>query len=116
MTVKVSGFQKKKGNAFIALYRASDDFPVFGKQYKGTIVPVSGQMVEVTFRNLEPGKYAVAAYHDINSNKVLDRNFFGAPIELYGFSNNARSTFSPPRFSQAAVELKENRTINFQVR
>lgn len=116
MTVKVSGFQSKKGNAFIALYRSGDEFPVFGKQYKGTIVPISGESVEVTFRNLEPGKYAVAAYHDINSNKVLDKNLFGAPVESYGFSNNVRSTFSPPRFSQAAIDLKENKTIKFQIR
>jgi uncharacterized protein (DUF2141 family) len=116
MTVSVTGFQKKKGSAFIALFRSGDEFPEFGKQFKGFIVPVTGESVEVIFKNLDPGKYAIAAYHDMNSNKRLDKNLFGAPLEPYGFSNNARSTFSPPAFSQAAFDLKKDRTITFQVR
>ena len=116
MTVNVSGFQKKKGSAYIALFRSGDDFPEFGKQFKGFIVPVTGESIQVVFKGLDSGKYAVAAYHDLNSNKKLDKNFFGAPLESYGFSNNARSTFSPPGFSQAALDLRQDRTVSFQVR
>ena len=35
----------------------------------------------------------------------LDTNFAGMPIELYGFSNNARGRFGPPPFVKTAFTL-----------
>ena len=58
--------------------------------------------------------YAVAAYHDANDNKKLDENFFGIPQEGYGCTNNARGTFGPPSFDDAAILLnQENQLTSF---
>ena len=56
--------------------------------------------------NLQPGTYAVAVYHDLNGNGELDRTTLGPPDEPYGFSNDARGTFGPPKFDKAAIEIK----------
>ena len=37
---------------------------------------------------------------------------FGVPTEKYGFSNNARETFSAPSFSSASFELKEDKKVS----
>lgn len=48
---------------------------------------------------------AIAAYHDVNENGVLDRNAFGIPSERYGFTGNARGLTGPPAFEEAVVPI-----------
>jgi uncharacterized protein (DUF2141 family) len=59
----------------------------------------------VVFTNLEPGAYAVIAFHDENDNGKLDKNLFGIPTEGYGFSNDAEGFLGPPSFKDAALML-----------
>jgi len=104
-------------------------------------IPDSGQIkcalfndTELTFKNRPPvsaielqpsdtfrvwqseplpyGRYAIAVYQDLNFNDVLDKSFIGRPTEPYGFSNDARSMFGPPRFEAALFEfLAKNDSI-----
>ena len=116
LTINVKGFPSSKGEAYIAIYRATDDFPVFGKQYKGKTTTISENASQVVFSGIPSGSYAVAVYHDKNNNNVLDKNYLGIPTEAYGFSNNARRTFSAPSFSEASVFVNNSRTINITVK
>ncbi len=116
LTINVKGFPSSKGDAYIAIYRATDDFPVFGKQYKGKTTAISANTSQVVFSGIPSGSYAVAVYHDKNNNNVLDKNYLGIPTESYGFSNNARRTFSAPSFSEAAVVVNNSKTINITVK
>jgi uncharacterized protein (DUF2141 family) len=58
-----------------------------------------------TFRDLQPGIYAVTVFQDLNGNGKLDRNLVGAPTEPLGFSNDARGNMGPPNFDAAAFKL-----------
>ena len=117
LTVIVSGCKSQKGQLFIALYDDKDEFPIFGKQLIGEIVPLSKKpRHEFTFKKLVNKTYAIAVFHDINSNGKLDRNALGLPLEPYGFSNNARNTFSAPSFSQASFVHGEEQSISISVR
>jgi uncharacterized protein (DUF2141 family) len=115
LSVTATGFPDNVGQAYIGLYRATDDFPVINKQYLGKVVKISGNSASLNFINLSSGNYAVAVFHDRNCNGVLDTNFFGIPTEEYGFSNNARSTFSAPSFSAASVSVTSNKSISISV-
>lgn len=114
--VIVKGFPDNSGSSYVALYRSSDDFPVYGKQFKGIISPIKEKKSEVNFVGLSSGKYAVAVFHDKNKSGKLDKNMLGIPTESYGFSNNARETFSAPSFSSASFEVKKNVEISIQVK
>ncbi len=116
LTINVKGFPSSKGDAYIAIYRASDDFPVFGKQFKGKTSSISGTASKVVFSNIPSGSYAVAVYHDKNNNKTLDKNYLGIPTESYGFSNNVRRTFSAPSFEEASFMVSDHKTINITVK
>ena len=108
LSIHISGISKIKGSLFIAIFRATDDFPVFGKQYKGIVKEVEGKSQNYTFDNLPEGEYALAIYQDENRNKILDKNLLGIPTEIYGFSNNARRTFSAPSFQEAKFKLNKD--------
>ena len=108
LSIHISGISKIKGNLFIAIFRPTDDFPVFGKQFKGIVKEVEGKSQNYTFDDLPEGDYAVAIYQDLNRNKILDKNLLGIPTEIYGFSNNARRTFSAPSFQEAKFKLNKD--------
>ena len=108
LSIHISGISKIKGSLFIAIFRATDDFPVFGKQFKGIVKEVEGKSQNYNFDDLPEGKYAVAIYQDENRNKILDKNLLGIPTEIYGFSNNARRTFSAPSFQEAKFKLNKD--------
>ncbi|MCB0480252.1 MAG: DUF2141 domain-containing protein [Flavobacteriales bacterium] len=76
------------------------------------VIPINNNSSSVTLE-VEPGKYAVVAFHDINSNEKLDKNMFGIPTEPYGFSNNARGLLGEPDFEEQLVEVLSPKTITF---
>ena len=108
LSIHISGISKIKGSLFIAVFRATDDFPVFGKQFKGIVKEVEGKSQNYNFDNLPEGEYALAIYQDENRNKILDKNLLGIPTEIYGFSNNARRNFSAPSFQEAKFKLNKD--------
>lgn len=59
----------------------------------------------MVFKDVAPGRYAVQVIHDENASGKLDSNAIGLPKEGYGFSNNPRSLFGPPRFDAAAISV-----------
>jgi uncharacterized protein (DUF2141 family) len=73
---------------------------------RGDDAPASGSRALVTFQDVAPGTYAVAAYQDANGNGRLDRTGLGLPLEPYGFSGTAGRR-SRPDFAEAAFPLRE---------
>ena len=116
LEVNASGFPSNKGQAYVALFNSSETFPSYGKQLKGKIVEISQLKCKVTFANLNSGSYAIAVYHDVNKNDKLDKNVLGMPTESYGFSNNARATFSAPSYQDAKVSCTKDKSINITVK
>jgi uncharacterized protein (DUF2141 family) len=89
----------------VAVYSAPEQFPSADRFFKGAVVKALSDSQIITVPDFPDGIYAVASYADSNGNARLDTNFFGRPTEPYGFSNNARGTFGPPRFTEAAFEV-----------
>jgi uncharacterized protein (DUF2141 family) len=73
--------------------------------------------LKIVIQDLPAGNYAIASYHDENGNGKLDTNALGMPEEGYGFSNDARGTFGPPKFSEAVFEFdgKTDKAIAFSI-
>ncbi|GJD44426.1 hypothetical protein AFCDBAGC_2293 [Methylobacterium cerastii] len=65
-----------------------------------------GGAVTVVFRDVTAGRYAVAAFEDVNGNRRLDRTGLGLPMEPYGFSGGA-GLKARPTFAEAAFDLRE---------
>jgi uncharacterized protein (DUF2141 family) len=116
LEVQIEGIPNTKGTVFIGLFNSSASFPLFGKQYKGVVVEHKGNSHTYRFKNLPKDSYALAIYHDENKNGKLDKNLFGAPTEAYGFSNNARETFSAPSFESAKVVLDRDKKCQIRIK
>ncbi|MFL6845422.1 MAG: DUF2141 domain-containing protein [Allosphingosinicella sp.] len=68
-----------------------------GSLYVGR-APATVPVTHLCLNLPRPGVYALAAYHDANSNGKFDRTALGLPAEGYGFSNNPAIWFRPPPF------------------
>jgi uncharacterized protein (DUF2141 family) len=97
--------QGSGGNLAIAVYDSADALRQSRNPVATRTVPASGGAVSVTIPGLAPGRYAVAVFHDADSNGELTLWPVGLPREAYGFSRNARGRFGPPAFDAAAFDL-----------
>ena len=110
LEVEVIGLSSNEGDVHIAVYDTPELFPDTDGMITETHVPISENRAVMIFKNLNPGRYAIAVYHDANGNHDFDQGIFGIPLEDYGFSNDARVFFVPPSFDDAAFELLEQKT------
>ena len=113
--VMVSNVDDQKGTIHFGVY---DDEQFFlsekGKVYGG-YERVSKVLKEgLIIKNLNESRYAIAIFHDRNSNNRFDK-IFSIPTEKYGFSNNAKVFFGPPNFNDASFFVGEEATVEIMI-
>jgi len=100
------GFKNDKGMLKIALDNSKEGYEN-DKSYKYDHVKIENKKATYIFEDLPYGEYVVKVYHDANNNNKMETNFFGAPKEAYGFSNNARGKFGPPDYKDVKIILDQ---------
>jgi uncharacterized protein (DUF2141 family) len=111
LVIKVEGIKSVDGKIGLLLFNHADGFP---DQEESAIlkkeVHVKGSEVEITLESLPFGNYAISLVHDVNSNKLFDKNRLGIPKEPFGFSNNTSILFGLPNFEEASVKVNQKFT------
>ena len=106
--VVVEGLRNNTGQVGIRIFDKPDGFPTKpGNAIKEIFVnPINGQAT-FEIQGWPFGTYAIGSIHDENSNKEIDKNFFGIPKEGFGTSNNPKIVFGPPSFKEASFVFNE---------
>ncbi|MFO0998874.1 MAG: DUF2141 domain-containing protein [Planctomycetaceae bacterium] len=107
VAVHVTGLKDKTSNLYVAVFDSEKGFPKPEHSRTTTTIPVDAESVEFSLSLPDSSTTGIAIFQDLNGDGKLTKNGFGLPTEPYGFSNNARSTFGPPSFSQASFEVSE---------
>ncbi len=115
ITLDIRGIQKSQGKVYIAAFRKTDAFPSMEGKFKSLVVTAKSNSTEAVME-IPADTYSIAVFHDANNNGKMDKNMFGIPTEIYGFSNNARATFSAPDFEDAAFELKHEKKMTIYLK
>lgn len=116
VVISITNLQSTTGNLYIGWYVQPEGFRILEKAKYKRIVPVVEQE-KITARFQVPrGTYAVAVFLDTNDNGQLDTNFFGAPTEPYGFSNNKLFAFRPTSFEEAAFRVDAEMEIEVRLK
>ena len=110
LTVQVFGLKSSFGDVHVALYNAAEGFPFSHGIYREKQVLIKNKISSCTFKELTPGNYAVATFHDENKNNKFDQNFFGIPLEDFGFSNQAKAFLGPPN-----LKIQHLKILNYRV-
>ncbi len=105
LTVNISGLNTDEGQFIVSVWpgeQAWNDKQPLGRDP----VAISGGAGVWKRENLPAGTYAVTVYHDKNSNKKMDRHWYGPPKEKGAASNGAKAqTFGPPKWEDMKFEL-----------
>ncbi len=115
LKITVNGIKQISGKIELSLYNNPETFPKDNEEYKSVSIPVKSNSVSCTINNLPAGKYALAYYHDANSDNRCNRNFIGIPKEGFGFSNNVKPGFRAPSFSSCKINLYKNKSIDLHI-
>ncbi|MEE3279673.1 MAG: DUF2141 domain-containing protein [Pseudomonadota bacterium] len=62
------------------------------------------------------GIVAIAVFHDVNGNGVIDEGFLGIPKEQYGFGNDARPLLRPPSFRASSIVIEDQTSHSIRLR
>lgn len=117
LTVTVNGFRTQEGQICLSLFDSEAGFPSGGERALATqCVALDDATPEITFDLPVPGDYAVAVFHDANSDGALNFNLLGIPREGFGFSRNPSISMRPPKFEEAAVAVDGRSDIEIQLK
>ncbi len=106
LTVRVEKVSPRGGDVRVALYDAQNYSLDNADPVADAVVPAKPGETVVALANLKPGIYAVKLFQDFNRNGQFDMSWIGLPLEKFGFSNDARPTFSEPPFDATKFELR----------
>lgn len=117
LTIVLDGIPRQKGQVCLRIYNKASGFPesAAGVVQSGC-KQVTGNSVTAQFYGLKPGTYAVAVYHDENSDRKLNTNFLGIPKEGFGISNNPPVKASAPKFKNASFQVIKDTMVRITMR
>jgi uncharacterized protein (DUF2141 family) len=102
--VQVKGIRAAVGNLRVSLYSDAETFRKEDRALKLVSIPAAEGDATLEFKGLAPGRYALMAYHDENSDDKLNLRFGMLPIEGYALSNAPKS-MGPPKFVDSAFDI-----------
>jgi uncharacterized protein (DUF2141 family) len=110
LTVNLNEVRAAAGNLRASIYREPETFRKEDKAVQVVALPAVAGTPRIVFPDLAPGKYAVMAYHDENSDGKLNLRLGMFPTEGYGLSNNPQ-VMGPPKFADSAFEVSSPETV-----
>lgn len=118
LVVQVGALRTNAGEVTITVYPSDPErfLAPRGKLLRQRI-KTSAPMTQACFNLPVADAYAVAVYHDANANGEFDRTTLGAPMEGYGFSNDAPTRYATPSFDAARFMVKPgDNTLRIKIR
>lgn len=110
LNVLVEGAIPSKGQVILSIFNAPDNFLKKPIQTQTRQVDNLG-VTQFSITDLPVGDYSVSAVYDEDLNGKLNTGFMGIPSELVGFSNNVKSFFGPPSYSDTVFGFHSSMEI-----
>ncbi|RYY94421.1 MAG: DUF2141 domain-containing protein, partial [Chitinophagaceae bacterium] len=99
IVTEITNLRNDRGICRVCLFDRPEAFKgTAGTPLQCRLVPIRQGRAEAIFPDLNPGVYAIFAFHDANNNGKFDTNFLGIPREGYGASRNNLPFAAAPSF------------------
>ena len=109
LIVTLKDVRDSTGQIRASIYREPETFRKEDRAVAVVSVPAQKGDLKLAFMALPPGRYAIMAYHDADSDNKLGLRFGMFPTEGYGLSNNPK-VIGPPKFADSAFDLSGQET------
>ncbi|BDD09029.1 hypothetical protein FUAX_14610 [Fulvitalea axinellae] len=107
------------GSLRVLLFNGKDGFPFSLRDtYRMMALMPTEQVLQTSFEELPPGRYAISVWHDEDRDFNLDKSLTGRHAECTGFSNNPRQRlFRGPSFQSCSFVVgKEGVSVTVDLR
>ena len=115
LTIQIKNIEVLKGKIMIAVFNNEDNFKTKENPNFSDSLNVSSSNLKLTFKSIPQGTYAIAIYHDENSDGKLNAAKLGIPTEGVGFSGIATTLHKKPKFEDCAFEINRDTTISISM-
>jgi uncharacterized protein (DUF2141 family) len=105
LKVDIANMRSDRGRVLACLTAQPAKFPKCRDDPYSMRLQVQARNHALTFRDVPPGRYAIALLHDENGNGKADRAVSMIPREGFGFSRDAKVRMGPPKFNEAAFDM-----------
>ena len=109
LSIGVTGGIPATGQILVSLFPSETEWMKAPLVERTVTIDHTGR-AKVLFLNLSAGSYGISIIYDEDADGELDVNMLGIPTEGFGFSNNARASFGPPKWSKVRFEVSEPTT------
>jgi uncharacterized protein (DUF2141 family) len=114
VTIAIDGAENDDGQVVVMLFADDDGFPGDGEAAAHRVTaPLTQGRARVVVEGVTPGRYAVSAFHDDDSDGAIDTNFLGIPKDGITASNWDGGR---PRFRTSALDITEATTLNLTLK
>ncbi|MEM9925432.1 MAG: DUF2141 domain-containing protein [Cyanobacteria bacterium P01_D01_bin.50] len=104
LNVTINGLKNQKGKVCFNLFSSSRGFPSNKKlALQSKCINIKETPLQLNFKSLKAGTYALSIYHDANTDNKFNRNALGMPVEGFAFSRNPQVLTSAPDFGDSAI-------------
>jgi len=111
LTVQLTNLRKDTGKVMLNVLRNEAQMNSTEPAETSMILNPSADGVSFTLHNVPAGTYGLQVMHDENGNGELDANLVGIPKEPWGFSNNAKGRFGPPKWEDVKFSIEEEAVV-----
>lgn len=108
--IQIEEIKTDKGFIMLALFNNESDFPNKNAFKVDSVKAIKGE-VNLKLSNIPGGTYAIAVYHDENSNGELDKNMIGIPTESFGFSWKDDPKFTRPSWTDMRFTISGDKKM-----
>lgn len=109
--VLVDGIASAQGRVHCVLFAQEQGFPFALERAQARVsYAVSGELLTCTFPQVAPGRYAIAAFQDLDQ----DGGFDDDAGEAWGVTNNVRPGGRPPQFVEAVIYVGS--IVDYEIR
>jgi uncharacterized protein (DUF2141 family) len=115
LTIQVEGLRNPKGKVQCYLYNYAEAHLNIEKAYKSFRLEVKGDIAKIKLEDIPNGEYSLGLFHDENEDAICNLNFFGIPVEGYGFSRNYRVMFRAPKFEETNFRVDGDTLLKVSV-
>ena len=105
VTLQIELETQQEGRISVSIYQDAESFRRGQTPLRTLMVERNGPVTRAWVLGVAPGRYAIAAWQDVDGDGVQRKGALGLGGEPLGYSNNVRSRFGPPSFDQAAFDL-----------
>lgn len=99
----------------VAIFEKSKDFP--DHPFRTVSIPTEDtDLQSINIEGLKAGSYIIAVYQDLDLNEKLNKNWFGLPVEPYGFSNNIKPSITGLPLEKGIFNFPETKKLEIELR